>query len=167
MSVLVRASQLCTGLLSRNDTAPGIPCTSRPVLQVNETVSYGSLAYRPSSAGADMCQRRDWLYTLPSWHSTARGYIVTLQSLYASSYSAGVLSIGAVGGGPDARGLVHRFYGYEGQYRDSSRYGYSSSYIANVSVIARQMNISLRATDYFTFSLSIQPLNGACAKALC
>ena len=130
-------------------------------------MSYGSLAYRPSSAGVDMCQRRDWLYTLPSWQSTARGYIVTLQSLYAASYSAGVLSIGAVGGGADARGLVHRFYGFEGQFRDSARYGYgySSSYIANVSVVARHMNISLRATDYFTFSLTFQPLTGARAAA--
>ena len=158
---------LCTGLLSRNDTAPGIQCASRRVLQENETVSYGSLAYRPSSASVDMCQRRDWLYTLPSWQSTARGYIVTLQSLYAASYSAGVLSIGAVGGGADARGLVHRFYGFEGQFRDSARYGYgySSSYIANVSVVARHMNISLRATDYFTFSLTFQPLTGARAAA--
>ena len=124
-------------------------------------MSYGSITYRPLSAGADMCQRRDWLYTLPSW-SSAMGYTVTVQSLYAASSSAGVLAISAVGSGP-----VHRYYGFEGQFRDQSRYGYSSSSIASVAVPARQMNISLRATEYFTFSLSIQPLTGVRAGTRC
>ena len=131
---------------------------------MNESVGYGSITYRPLSAGADMCQRRDWLYTLPSWWSSALGYTVTIQSLYAASSSAGVLAISAVGGS----GPVHRFYGFEGQFRDQSRYGYySSSYIANVTVLSRQMNISLRTTEYFTFSLSIQPLTGARIETLC
>ena len=114
----------------------------------------GSLIYLSSGASGDKCIRRDWLYALPSWLN-ARGYTVTLDWISAA-IGAGRLSIGAVGDATDTR--VHTFYGLE---RRASSDGSVSGRVANVTVLSRAMNISLRAADYFTFSLSFEPVSGA------
>ena len=124
------------------------------MLVVNETLESGSLTYLSSGASGDKCIRRDWLYALPS-RSNARGYTVTLHSISAA-IGAGRLSIGAVGDATDTR--VPTFYGLE---RLASSDGSVSGRVANVAVLSRAMNISLRAADNFTFSLSFESLSCA------
>ena len=125
------------------------------MLVVNETLESGSLTYRSAGASDDKCIRQlDWLYALPS-RSTARGYTVTLHSISAA-IGAGRLSIGAVGDATDTR--VRTFYGLE--RRASSDVSVFAS-VANFTVLSRTMNISLRAADIFTFSLSFESLSGA------
>ena len=115
----------------------------------------GLLTYPTAGASDDKCIRQlDWLYSLPS-RSNARGYTVTLHSISAA-IGAGRLSIGAVGDATDTR--VRTFFGLE---RRASSDGSVSASVANVTVISRAMNISLRAADYFTFSLSFESLYGA------
>lgn len=130
-------------------------------MHVHETIAHGSLSYRPSRA-AELCVKRDWLYTMPS--PIAQGYSVRVQSFNAD-VGAGSLSIGPVDGGPDSR--VHTFYGDYGDFRDMWRYhnssgsGSSANTNYNLTVLSRALNISLRANGYLNFSLSFRPLSGA------
>ena len=124
------------------------------MLVVNEMLESGSLTYRSAGESDDKCIRRDWLYALPS-RSNARGYTVTLHSISAA-IGAGRLSIGAVSDATDKR--VRTFFGPERRALSS---GSVSASVANVTVLSRAMNISLRAVDNFTFTLSFESLSGA------
>lgn len=153
-SASVTFSFLCTGPLDVDQPESSVPCGNRSASQENQTLAYGSLNYRPTGS-RDMCLRRDWLFTHTS--ASALGYMVTIQSLHAER-GAGSLSIGPVGGGPDAR--THKFYGLESQFRDSPPWNRRRS-IARIPIVSRSMLISLRASDYFAFELSFTSLSGA------
>lgn len=119
-------------------------------MQENATLVSGSLRYRPSSEEQTLCIRRDWLYTLPS-NSTASGYRVMVRWVFASE-DAGSLTISPVGTGP-----VEPVRTFSGRERQSPLVSMSSHFI----VLSRAMNVSLRATDYSSFSLVFIPHSSA------
>lgn len=159
ISVLLYSSytfvKFFSGRISDSEVQSNSECTSRPVMQENATLVSGSLRYRPSSEEQTLCIRRDWLYTLPS-NSTASGYRVMIWWVFASK-DAGSLTISPVGTGP-----VEPVRTFSGRERQSPRVLMSSHFI----VLSRAMNVSLRATDYSSFSLVFVPHSSARDKRI-